>query len=129
MSDEIFELWFRAVYLPELIAQSFTAALRPGNRIKPDPKGTEEGAIVRVRILDRPGIEGFNILPEFHGFECCVKITGLLVQRLGDFQPKDLARCSGDCRTIDAAKYHLGLIYNRVFTDDDEVTLIVWEYI
>ena len=124
----MYELWFRAAYEPDLIHRRFTSALRPGVRLAGNPKGVAVGETVRVRILHWPGDESRGQQPQFGAFECRAKITTMAVKKISELTVSDLANCTPDVHNPKLVKYHLGLIYNRIFQDDEEVTLLSWEY-
>jgi hypothetical protein len=125
----MYELWFRAAYEPDLAHRRFTSAVRPGSRLPGEHKGVSEGETVRVRIIAKPGDETSGLLPVFRPFECLIRITGLRVKKLSEITQEDLRFCSEDARDPKTLKYHLGLIYNRVFQDDEPITLLSWEYL
>lgn len=124
-----YELWFRASYHDDLARKSMHAAVRPGDRRSPLPKGTRIGEIARVRIIIKPGSEEDGIPPIFNGFQIRVKITDLVVKTIGELSRDDLRACSQDARSVKAVKRHLQKIYHRDFGDRDLVTVIHWEYL
>lgn len=124
-----YELWFRMPYEKELADESIHAAVRPGDRRLPAPKGTRVGEAVRVRIIVEPGSEELNIQPVFNRFETHVRITDLVVKTIGELSGDDLRFCSQDARNAEAVKSHLQKIYHRDFGDEELVTVIHWEYL
>lgn len=127
---KLYELWFRLVYWKLIEERQFTAALRPGNRCFPAPKGTTVGEPALVRIIRLPGSEIQDTQPVFESVrDLKVRITDIKVKNFGDLTGFDLRDCSPDCRSKEMARYHLGLIYNRVFNDDDVVSIISFEYL
>jgi len=126
-SQERFELWFRLVYKPLLEAQKMTAALRPGNRQYPHPKGTFAGQDARIVILKTPGDDnGRKAILDSIGRN--IEITEVRTKKIGDLTAEDFTGMSPDCQSVEAAKYHLGLIYNILFSDENEVSIIRWRY-
>lgn len=124
-----YELWFRRVFQPFLEAKTMTAALRPGDRKFPNIKGTKVGDIVKVKIILSPGDENRGIEAVLDSFEALVKIEVLVKKRIEDLVKEDFVGMSLDCHDKESAKLHLGLIYNRVFFDDDIITVIRWNFI
>ncbi len=126
---KFFELWFRVVYKQLIKNKKLTAALRPGNRISPHPKGTKVGEKVTLRIVLKPGDDETRqsaILD--NKFKKNAQITALTVKPLGQLTKKDFLGMSPDCQSLEDAKYHLGLIYNKIFSNKDLVTIIRWKY-
>jgi hypothetical protein len=64
---EKYELWFRLVYEDLILSKTMTAAVRPGDRREPNPKGTKVGEEVLIRILKKSGI------PELECTQCLQK--------------------------------------------------------
>jgi len=125
----MYELWFRETYKTLIQIRRVRLALRPGDRRYPQPKGVKEGDLAKIKILKRPGIEEQNIPPLFDDFETIVRIRKIAVKKLGELNNEELKTCSPDCQTKEVAKYHLGLIYNREFNDDDLISVIHFDYI
>lgn len=125
----IYELWFRKVFQPFLEAKTMTAALRPGDREFPNVKGTKAGDIAKIKIILSPGDENRRIEAILDSFEMPVRIESLAKKRIGDLTKEDFIGMSQDCQNTESAKLHLGLIYNRVFSDDDGITVIRWSFI
>ncbi len=125
----MFELWFRKIYQPLLEDRSLTAALRPDNRIFPSSKGMKMGEVVKIKIIALPGDDERKIQATLlDSFEILVRIEELVVKRIKELNPKDFVGMSPDCQSKESAKFHLGLIYDRIFTDEDKVTVIKWSY-
>lgn len=125
----MYELWFRAPYEPDLRSRKFSSAIRPGNRTPGNDKGVEIGETVKVRVLEYPGLESLKLDPVFTSFEINVRITKGRVLRIDQLTEDDLRNCSPDVRDPRMVKYHLGLIYNRIFENEEKVTLLSWEYL
>lgn len=125
----MYELWFRETYKTLIQNRQIRLALRPGDRRYPQPKGAKVGDLAMIKILKRPGIEEQNIQPIFDNFETTVRIKEIVVKPIGELDNDELKACSPDCQTKEVAKYHLGLIYNREFTDDDIVSIVYFDYI
>ena len=123
-----YELWFRAPYQEDLIHKKISAAIRPGDRRFPLPKGARIDELAKIKIIVKPGVEKVNIPPVFNGFEMSVKITNLVVRTIGELKYNDLYRCSCDTQNAEAVKKHLSRIYGRNFEDKEIVTIIYWEY-
>lgn len=126
--SSIYELWFRYVYKTLIKDKAIHVALRPNDRRYPMPKGTRAGELAVIKIIKTPGDEESGIKPVFSEFEQKIKITKIVVKKLGDLKQKELRTCSPDCRDKKMAKYHLGLIYNREFGNDDLVSLVYFDY-
>lgn len=125
---KLYELWFRIVYAPLIKERRMTACLRPGDRTK-SSKGTTEGSNALIKIISTPGSDCMGIEPNLEPGETKVRITKIVVKRFGDLTGVDLVDCSADCRSREMARYHLGLIYNKVFGDNDIVSIIYFEYL
>lgn len=125
----LYELWFRLAYKPLILNQTLTAAVRPGNRRYPNTKGTKEGQQARVRIIVRPGLDSANIMPEFDRFETRVEVCKIIIKPIFELTLEDLAGCSRDASTIELLKLHLGLIYNKLFFEDDLVSVLRFKYV
>jgi shikimate dehydrogenase len=125
----MYELWFRAVYQKDLARRKIHAAVRPGDRRFPLPKGMRIGEVARIRIIVKPGSEEHGIAPAFNGFETRVRITDLVVKTIGELSRDDLRHCSEDARTGESVKKHLQEIYGRHFDDKEPVTVVHWEYL
>lgn len=126
--NKVFELWFRLVYKPLIKNQQLTAALRPGNRVFPNHKGTWVREKINLRILLKPGNDVDGRPGVLDQTNMPAKITELLTKSIGQIKNKNFIGMSPDCQSIELAKYHLGLIYDKIFTDDDIVTIIRWKY-
>lgn len=124
----MYELWFRAAYEKDIQERRFTSAIRPGNRLPGNDKAVPLGEKVKIKILKQPGIEG-RTPAIFSDFECVVQIRRVDVFKIRELTSDLLKQCSQDARDPELVKYHLGLIYNREFTDDEDVTLISWDYL
>ncbi len=127
--EKIYELWFRLAYKQLIVAKKMTAAIRPGRRKCPAPKCTNESETARIKILLKPGDEAKGLLPLFDKFETLVKIDKIIMKSLKDLTVKDLKGCSPDCKTPELAKYHLALIYNQEFKDEDIISIIYFKYL
>jgi hypothetical protein len=128
--ESLYELWFRLIYKQLLIARGFTACLRPDDRRLPNSKGTKVGDMAVVRILLKPGSDELGIQPlKDEGFSVRVRITNIVVKKFGELTGVDLRDCSPDCRSKEQARYHLGLIYDRVFSDDDIISIVHFVYV
>lgn len=125
----MYELWFRKAYCQELRSQMLRAAIRPGNRKHPNKKGAVVNQVARIRIIDTPGSEVENIQPTFLNFESLARITELTVKKIGELEWSDLQYCSDDSKTIEQVKLHLQSIYHQLFTDEDQITVVHWEYL
>jgi len=127
--EKPYELWFRIQYKEFLENETMKVALRPGNRIYPNPKGAIEGEEAIVRVIVRPGKEEDNIQPVFDEFQKRVRIQKIIVKKIKELTEQDLKNCSPDCRDKDGAKKQLEWIYQKQFQEDDIVSLIYFEYI
>ncbi|MDD2730648.1 MAG: hypothetical protein PHW33_00815 [Candidatus Portnoybacteria bacterium] len=125
---KVFELWFRLVFKPLIKKRILTAALRPGNRIFPSPKGAQVGERVNLRVLLKPGDDSENRPAILDSLQKPAQIISLIVKPLGQLAKEDFIGMSPDCQSVEAAKYHLGLIYGKIFTEEDLITLIRWKY-
>lgn len=125
----MYELWFRMPYRGLIAEGAFTAAVRPGDRRAPQPKGTEEGTLAAVRILEKPGDEETGIVPVFNDLSRKARIDRIVVKQISELHPEDLARCSPDSRSREAVIYHLGLIYNREFAPSETVSILYFTYL
>ncbi|MBI4142083.1 shikimate kinase [Candidatus Woesearchaeota archaeon] len=121
-----YELWFRKVYKPLIESKQLTTIIRPGVRIRPEPKGTFPGEIARVRILVEPGTQ--NSLPRFDDYATTVTIKEIKIKNLGEVTSQDLIGSSPETATPEAVKYHLGLIYNRILRENDKISLLYLQY-
>ncbi|HSU73039.1 MAG TPA: shikimate kinase [Candidatus Binatia bacterium] len=121
-----YELWFRQTYKPMIVEKSLTTAVRPGERVLPAPKGTYAGETARVRILSEPGTD--NSLPRFDEYATSVLIDSIDVKKISDLLPSELLGSSPDARDSESVKYHLGLIYNRQFKNEDVVSVLKFSY-
>lgn len=129
MSRKVYELWFRRVFGPLVEAKTLTLAIRPGDRRRPNGKGTEVGERIRVRILEYPGHEKLGIEPIFEDIIADAVITAITVKPIGEINEEDLVGAAPNCQTRQGVYYDLGLIYNQVFTEDDVVSLVRFRYI
>src|SRR4030042_5345390 len=121
---KIYELWVRLAYKNLIVAKKLTVCLRPGVRKCPAPKCTNENDQAIVRILKKPGDEATGLMPEFDDLQARVQIIKIDSKPIGDLAAKDLENCSPDCRTVELAKYHLSLIYNKEFFNDDVISIV-----
>ena len=127
--DNIYELWFRLAYKTLIADKKMTAAIRPGIRKCPAPKCTNEKDMAKVKILLKPGDEAKGLLPVFDDFESSVIINKIDIKTLKELTADDLKHCSPDCQTPELARYHLALIYNQEFNDDDIISIIHFQYL
>ena len=127
--DSTYELWFRLPYQNGFENKSIRSAVRPGDRRFPMPKGTRVGDIARIRIIEIPGSEEHNIKPIFNNFKSCVKVSNLVVKRIGELSADDLKFASEDSRTPKEVRKHLEKIYGKKFGNRDIVTVIHWAYV
>ena len=125
----MYELWFRMPYRGLIAEGAFTAAVRPGDRRAPQPKGTEEGALAAVRILEKPGDEETGSVPVFNDLLRKARIDRIVVKQISELHPEDLARCSPDSMSLEAVMCHLGLIYNREFAPSETVSILYFTYV
>ncbi len=123
------ELWFRFPYRALLKDKRLKLIIKPGDRRYPNPKGFKEHQKVRLRVLQEPGAEKWNLLPIFDGFEARARILKIVVKELGWTRKAELKFASPDCQSRELIKYHLGLIYNQEFSYEDIISLIHFEYI
>ncbi len=121
-----YELWFRKPYLPLLEQQAMTTAIRPGNRKRPNPKGTSVGEDIKLRLLDEAGNE--SSLPRFNSFTANARITSIDVKTLEEITDEDLVGTSPDASRKELLPYHLGLIYNRALSKKELVSVIKFSY-
>lgn len=127
--EDYYELWFRLAYKQLIVNEKMTAAIRPGVRKCPAPKCTNEDDIAKIKILLKPGDEAKGLMPLFDDFEATVKIKKIIIKELKDITAKDLKSCSPDCQTPELAKYHLSLIYNQEFENNDIISIVHFEYL
>ena len=124
-----YELWFRLAYKKLIINKEMTAAIRPDIRKCPAPKCTNENDKAKIKILLKPGDEAKGLMPLFDDFETTVMIKEIIIKPLKDLTAKDLKNCSPDCQTPELARYHLALIYNQEFNDEDIISIIHFKYL
>ena len=79
--------------------------------------------------LLKPGDEAKGLMPLFDDFEATVKIKKIIIKELKEITTKDLKNCAPDCQTPELAKYHLALIYNQEFEDNDIISIVHFEYL
>jgi len=127
--EKLYELWFRYAFKQLIVDKKMTAAIRPGRRLCPAPKCTNEGDLARIKILKKPGDEEKGLMPIFDDYETIVKIEKIIVKPLKELTAKDLQKCSPDSQTPKLAKYQLSLIYNKEFTDDEIISIVHFKYI
>jgi len=126
---DIYELWFRLAFKDLIKNKKITVAVRPGIRKCPAPKCTNENDKAVIRILLKPGDEARGLWPVFDDFKTEVTIKKIIIKPLKDLQTADLADCSPDCQTPELARLHLALIYNQLFSDDDVISIVHFEYL
>lgn len=124
-----YELWFRVAYLRPIVSGTLTAAVRPGDRRLPCPKGTREGAIALVRIIEVPGDPEECVDPIFLDLHRKVRIDKILVKEIRQLTDEDLVGCAPDSRSAEGVPFHLGLIYNREFEPSETVTVLQFTYL
>lgn len=124
-----YEFWFRMTYRRLIGDGKITAAVRPGDRRFPHPKGTKEGSTATIRILAKPGSEETGIMPVFDGLRRRVRVDKILVKEISKLTQRELAGCAPDSRDAGSVIYHLGLIYDREFTPSDTVTVYYFTYL
>jgi len=127
--EQFYELWFRLAYKDLIASREMTAAIRPGIRKCPALKCTNENDRATIKILLKPGDEAKGLLPVFDDFVTEVVINKIIFKPLKDLQLDDLADCSPDCRTPELVKFHLALVYNQQFQDDDIISIVHFEYL
>ncbi len=127
--DKPYELWFREQYLEQIKEKKLKTAVRPGNRTYPNPKWVNKEEIVKIRILKKNGNDLLNIAPEFNGYETRAVITNLEVKTIQEVNNTDLVNCSSDCLTLKDMKEHLKNIYGREFNDNEQVTILKFDYL
>ena len=125
----MYELWFRKDYLEDIRNRTLVRAVRPEDRRRPHPKAAFPNLVAKIRIIDIPGSEPKNILPEFLDYQCFVIITQVVVKKIRELKKGDLTGCSSDSVTPELAKLHLEKIYGKKFDDNSTVTVLHWEYI
>lgn len=125
----LYELWFRMSYRGLLKEGAVTAAVRPGDRRSPQPKGTNEGSLAIIRVLKIFGDEKKGIVPVFDRLRRKVRIDKIFVKQIFQLQQEDLVGCAPDSLTAEAVMCHLGLIYNREFTPSDTVSVLRFTYL
>jgi hypothetical protein len=125
----MYEFWMRLAYRDLIVSRKITTLVRPGDRRAGKPKGVRVGEKARLRLILRPGSEKKGIPPVLADFEIPARVTAVTVKAIGKITKADLAGSSPDAGNKEAVKCHLGLIYNRSFSDDDEATIIRLEYL
>ena len=125
----MYEMWFREAYRPLIEKGRLLAAVRPGDRRSPQDKGTSPGELFQIRIILVPGNLELGIEPKLSDFRANARIEWIEVTTISCLTNKSLVGCSPDSQIPELVKYHLGLIYNRVFKDTDEVSVIHWTYL
>lgn len=125
----MYELWFRKNYLEPIKNKTMLAAVRPGDRRSPNPKGTREQERIRIRIIEKPGSESNHIPPTFLNFCRYAEITEITVKPIGELAPAELRYCSRDSKTSAQVKQHLFSIYGHSFNDKDIITVLRWKYL
>lgn len=114
------ELLFNGCYREWLENETKTTTIREGRRDGSHPRGYEPGEIALVRCMFEEGVNELKFP---------VIITSVVVKKIGELNYHDLAGESPDCSSKDAVKCVLGMIYKRIFTDEDVVTVIKFEYL
>ena len=127
--EQYYELWFRLAYKDLIKNKSMTAAIRPGVRKCPAPKCTNENDRAIIKILLKPGDEAKGLIPLFDDYQTEVIIKKIVIKTLKDLTSENLSNCSPDCQTPALVRYHLALIYNHEFQDEDIISIVHFEYL
>src|SRR3989344_1785372 len=123
---ERYELWVRLLYKPLVRRGLMFAFVRPGDRRSPNPKGTQEGAEVAVRILKKAGSPKNK--PGFDFFEKLGEEEKIVVKKMKDLTKKYLAGSSPDFLAPEAVPIHLGWRCGIEFKPTDIVSIVRVKY-
>ncbi len=119
-----YEFFVRQAFKEYVLKNDKLLFVRPGNRFAPNPKGTREGTVAKIKFIAIPGDEIRQIEPILEQNENIeVKIIKMSVKRINQITLEELSLLPDVLNNLEALKCCLGLIYNRIFLNDDEVTL------
>lgn len=121
-----FEFWFRKEYEDLVINKKLTQFVRPGVRKSPDPKGTNVGEKVLVRIIEVPSLIKEEAVLNPNVLEA--DVVKLEPKKIEEMTNEDFIGTSPDADTKDGVISQLEKIYNTDFSKDDIVTVFEIRY-
>ncbi len=107
------EIWFRKIYSDLVQAQKVTTIFRPGKREEGDLKGFSIGETLRIRIIDKVGVEWAGIFGQVcPDFEMRVRVLSVKSCSIDELASEDFDGSTPEIRTAESLLYNLGLLYN-----------------
>lgn len=124
---EKFEFWFRKEYEDLVIQKKLTQFVRPGVRKVPDPKGTQLGEKVLVRIVEVPSLvkEEAVLSPLIMDAE----VIKLEPKKICEMIESDFVGATPDSSSQAGVISQLERIYGKAFSPEDIVTVFEVKYI
>jgi hypothetical protein len=119
------EIWFRKIYSELVQTQKVTTIFRPGKRKEDDPKGFAVGETLRIRIIDKVGVEWAGVFGQVSpDFEMPVTVLSVKSCSIEELARDDFDGATPDVRTPEALVYNLGLLYNLSPRDMNSKSII-----
>ncbi len=107
------EIWFRRIYADLVLNRHVTTIFRPGKRLNGDPKGFQEGEILRVRIIEKVGAEWAGVFGRVcPDIEIPVQVHEVKASRIVELEPSDFEGSTPDVADAQSLIYQLGILYN-----------------
>ena len=119
-----YQFYVRQALKPYILNKNKLLFIRPDNRFLPNPKGAKPGILAEIKFIVSPGDDNRNIQPILEsGSSILVRIERMEVKKNKAITLAELDLLPDSLKTMESLMLCLGLIYNRIFSPEDEVTL------